>query len=63
VLDLAQVCGQNERIEERLLAVPAAGELHRLQADVPRDLWRTLSLEPQPLRIELDHERLLPLQR
>jgi molybdate transport system permease protein len=46
----------------RLHAAPAPGELPHLQADVPRDLWRTLSLEPQPWRIELDPERLLLLQ-
>ena len=46
----------------RLHAAPAPGELPHLQADVPRALWRTLSLEPQPWRIELDPERLLLLQ-
>jgi molybdate transport system permease protein len=46
----------------RLHAAPAPGELPHLQADVPRDLWRTLSLEPQPWRIELDPKRLLLLQ-
>ena len=46
----------------RLHAAPAPGELPHLQADVPRDLWRTLSLEPQPWRIEFDPERLLLLQ-
>lgn len=46
----------------RLHAAPAPGELPHLQADVPRDLWRTLSLEPQPWCIELDPKRLLLLQ-
>jgi molybdate transport system permease protein len=46
----------------RLHAAPAAGEPPHLQADVPRDLWRRLSLEPQPWRIKLDPERLLLLQ-
>jgi ABC-type sulfate/molybdate transport systems ATPase subunit len=46
----------------RLHAAPAVGEFYHLQADVPRDLWRTLSLESQPWRIELDPERLLLLQ-
>jgi molybdate transport system permease protein len=46
----------------RLHAAPAPGELPHLQADVSSDLWRTLSLEPQPWRIDLDPERLLLLQ-
>jgi molybdate transport system permease protein len=46
----------------RLHAAPQAGDLPHLQADVPKDLWRALSVEPQPWRIRLDPERLLLLE-
>jgi molybdate transport system permease protein len=46
----------------RLHAAPKAGELPHLQADVPKDVWRALSREPQPWRIKLDPARLLLLE-
>jgi molybdate transport system permease protein len=46
----------------RLHAAPQAGEPPHLQADVPKDLWRTLSVEPQPWRVRLDPARLLLLE-
>lgn len=46
----------------RLHAAPRAGEAPHLQADVPKDLWRTLSTQPQPWRITLDPARLLLLE-
>jgi molybdate ABC transporter permease protein len=46
----------------RLHEAPKAGEPPHLQADVPKDLWRTLSIEPQPWRVRLDPERLLLLE-
>ncbi len=46
----------------RLHAAPMAGEPPHLQADVPKELWRTLSAEPQPWRVRLDPARLLLLE-
>jgi molybdate transport system permease protein len=46
----------------RLHAAPQAGDLAHLQADVPKDLWRTLSGEPQPWQVYLDPARLLHLE-
>ena len=46
----------------RLHVAPQAGEPPHLQADVPKDLWRTLIDEPQPWRIRLDPARLLLLE-
>jgi molybdate transport system permease protein len=46
----------------RLHAAPREGELPHLQADVPKDLWRALSTQPQPWRIQLAPERLLLLE-
>jgi hypothetical protein len=34
-----------------------------LQADVPKDLWRRLSAQPQPWQVELDPARLLLLEK
>jgi molybdate transport system permease protein len=45
----------------RLHTAPEAGEPPHLQADVPKDLWRTLSVESQPWRVRLDPARLLLL--
>jgi molybdate transport system permease protein len=45
----------------RLHAAPQPGESPHLQADVPKDLWRALSAQPQPWRVELDPARLLLL--
>jgi len=41
---------------------PLAGAAPHLQADVPKDLWRALSVEPQPWRVRLDPARLLLLE-
>jgi len=46
----------------RLHDAPQPGELPHLQADVPKDLWQTLIVEPQPWRIRLDPARLLLLE-
>jgi molybdate transport system permease protein len=46
----------------RLHAAPQAGELHHLQADVPKDAWSALSSQPQPWLIKLDPARLLLLE-
>jgi molybdate transport system permease protein len=46
----------------RLHAAPRAGDPPHLQADVPKDLWRSLSIEPQPWQIRLDPARLLLLE-
>ena len=46
----------------RLHEAPAAGDLPHLQADVPKDLWRTLSADPQPWRVRLDPASLLLLE-
>jgi ABC-type sulfate/molybdate transport systems ATPase subunit len=45
----------------RLHAAPLEGEPAHLQADVPKDYWRTLSAQPQPWRVQLHPERLLLL--
>lgn len=46
----------------RLHAEPKAGEAAHLQADVSKDIWRTLSARPQPWQIKLDPDRLLLLE-
>jgi molybdate transport system permease protein len=46
----------------RLHARPQPGEGAHLQADVPKDLWRTLRYRPQPWRITLVPARLLLLE-
>jgi molybdate transport system permease protein len=46
----------------RLHEAPQPGESPHLQADVPKDLWQTLSVEPQPWRVRLDPARLLLLE-
>ena len=46
----------------RLHTTPREGELPHLQADVPKDVWRALSREPQPWRVKLDPARLLLLE-
>lgn len=45
----------------RLHAAPKAGEAAHLQADLPKDIWRRLSLQPQPWRVQLNPARLLLL--
>jgi molybdate transport system permease protein len=46
----------------RLHSSPQAGEPAHVQADVPKDLWRILSAQPQPWRLKFEPERLLLLQ-
>ncbi len=46
----------------RLHAAPQPGQLPHLQADVPKDLWETISVEPQPWRVRLDPAKLLLLE-
>ncbi len=46
----------------RLHQPPTPGELPHLQADLPKELWRSLSVQPQPWRIKLDPERVLLLE-
>jgi molybdate transport system permease protein len=46
----------------RLHAAPQHGDSPHLQADVPKDLWHTLSGSPQPWRVRLDPARLLLLE-
>jgi len=46
----------------RLHAPARPGELAQLQADVPKELWRTLSALPQPWNVKLDPARLLLLE-
>ena len=46
----------------RLHAPPHPGDKPHLQADVPKDLWRTLSAQPQPWSIQLAPGRLLLLE-
>jgi molybdate transport system permease protein len=45
------------RLHER----PQFGDPPQLQADVPKDVWRVLSQQPQPWRVTLDPARLLLL--
>jgi len=45
----------------RLHSKPMPGEPAHLQADVPKDMWRSLSALPQPWHISLDPARLLLL--
>ncbi len=46
----------------RLHAAPKAGDAPHLQADIPKELWRRLSDEPQPWNVKLDAGRLLLLR-
>lgn len=46
----------------RLHSEPAPGQTAQLQADVTKDVWRTLSAQPQPWSITLDPGRLLLLE-
>lgn len=46
----------------RLHGPAKPGQPAHLQADVPKDLWRMLSSQPQPWQITLDPERLLLLR-
>ena len=46
----------------RLHTAPEPGESAHLQADVPKELWRSLNTKPQPWNIMLDPARLLLLE-
>ena len=46
----------------RLHAYPQPGDPAHLQADVPKELWRTLNTQPQPWSIMLDPSRILLLR-
>ena len=46
----------------RLHAAPKAGDAPHLQADIPKEIWRRLSDEPQPWNVKLDADRLLLLR-
>lgn len=46
----------------RLHAPPGPGDGAHLQADVPKELWKLLSVQPQPWTIMLDPARLLLLK-
>ena len=46
----------------RMHEAPAAGDLPHIQADVPKDLWRALCVNPQPWRVWLDPERIFLLE-
>jgi molybdate transport system permease protein len=46
----------------RLHHPPQPGEQYQLQADIPKEYWRTLSEQPQPWQIQIDPTRLLLLE-
>ena len=46
----------------RLHSAAHEGDLAHLQADVPKDVWRALSVLPQPWGVKLDAGRLLLLE-
>lgn len=46
----------------RLHATPGPGDSAHLQADVPKELWQSLSAQPQPWNILLDPARVLLLK-
>jgi molybdate transport system permease protein len=46
----------------RLHASPQAGDAPHVQADVPKDVWRELSMQPQPWRVKFDPARILLLE-
>jgi len=46
----------------RLHHLPQLGDMAHLQADIPKEQWRTLRAQPQPWRIQIDPERLLLLE-
>jgi molybdate ABC transporter permease protein len=45
-----------------LHSAPQTGDLPHLQADCPKEIWRTLREQPQPWRMQLGPERLLLLE-
>jgi molybdate transport system permease protein len=46
----------------RLHSAAHEGDLAHLQADVPKDVWRALMVQPQPWGLTLDAGRLLLLE-
>jgi ABC-type sulfate/molybdate transport systems ATPase subunit len=46
----------------RLHFVPQPGETAQLQADLPKELWRALCVQPQPWQLRIDPARLLLLE-
>ena len=46
----------------RLHTPPLPGDAPHLQADVTKDIWRSLSAQPQPWRLKLDPARILLLE-
>ncbi|MDE3186229.1 MAG: molybdate ABC transporter permease subunit [Acidobacteriota bacterium] len=46
----------------RLHHPPQPGEPHHLQADIPKDQWRTLSVQQQPWQIQIDPGLILLLE-
>jgi molybdate transport system permease protein len=46
----------------RLHSASQPGESAHLQADVPKELWRTLSVQPQPWRVKINPAKLLLLK-
>jgi molybdate transport system permease protein len=46
----------------RLHHEPQPGDPPHLQADIPKEQWRALSIQPQPWKIQIDPERLLLLE-
>ena len=46
----------------RLHSQPSPGEPAHIQADVPKELWRTLSAQEQPWNVRLDPSRVLLLR-
>jgi molybdate transport system permease protein len=46
----------------RLHHAPQTGDAPHLQADLPKELWRALSVQPQPWRVQIDPARLLLLE-
>lgn len=45
----------------RLHRPPAPGDAPHLQADIPKEQWRALKVQPQPWQIQMDPARLLLL--
>ena len=46
----------------RLHRAPQPGDLHHLQADLPKEKWRVLNAKPQPWKIQFDPAQLLLLE-
>ena len=46
----------------RLHGAPKPGDAPHLQADLPKETWRSLNQEPQPWLVKIDPARLLLLR-